>query len=210
MTRLVPTLRRARRALMARRRALAAVSAGGAVLVGLQAVSPPPPPTRPVLVAARDLVPGDVLGRSDLTYAHLPPATVPDGVLAEADALGRTTAAPLRRGEPLTDVRVVSGSLVSGYPGRVAAPVRIADAGSVRLLRTGDRVDVLAADPQGVNGAVVVAHDAPVVALPRAAGSGLSSGLTSGGLVVLAVREETAAALAAAGVSAYLSVTLRQ
>ena len=91
-----------------------------------------------------------------------------------------------------------------GYPGRVAAPVRIADSGSVGLLRVGDRVDVLAADPQGGAEAVLVAEAAPVVALPDAA----ESTLASGGLVVLAVDDGTAAALAAAGTTHYLSLVL--
>jgi len=207
MTRLVLLLRRVRRTVLARRRPLAALCAALAVLAALQAVSPPPPPSRSVLVAANDLAGGEVLATADLTRADFTPDSVPSGVLTtEADALGRTTAAPVRAGEPLTDVRLMSGSLLAGYPGRVAAPVRVADPGSVALLRIGDRVDVLAADPQGRRDAVVVAHDAPVVALPRAA----ETALASGGLVVLAVHEETARAVAAASVSAYLSVTIRQ
>lgn len=207
MNRLVLLLRRLRRAVLARRRPLAALCAALAVLAGLQAVSPPPPPTRSVLVAAQDLAGGEVLAAGDLTRADFSPESVPSGVLTtEAEALGRTAAAPVRAGEPLTDVRLLSGSLLVGYPGRVAAPVRVADAGAVRLLRIGDRVDVLAADPQGRQEAVVVAHDAPVVALPRAA----ETALASGGLVVLAIHEETARTVAAASVSAYLSVTIRQ
>lgn len=110
----------------------------------------------------------------------------------------------MRAREPITDVRLVSGALLDGYPGRVAAPVRIGDAGAVGLLRIGDLVDVVAADPQGRREAAVVAVGAPVVALPRAS----DTALASGGLVVLAVTEETARALAAASVSAYLSVVV--
>ena len=69
--------------------------------------------------------------------------------------MGRTLAAPLREGEPVTDVRVVAEGLLAGYPSLVAAPVRIADAGAVRLLRVGDRVDVVATDP--ANGRAEVA-----------------------------------------------------
>ena len=84
-----------------------------------------------------------------------------------------------------------------------AAPVRIGDSGAVAL-RTGDRVDVIAADPQGRNEAVVVAEDTPVASLPRAS----DTALASGGLVVLAVTCDTARTLAAASVSAYLSVVV--
>lgn len=204
MNRLHLLARRTRRAVLVRRRLLAAVLAGTAVLVGLEAASPAPAATRTVLVAARDLPGGFVLGSADLTRVELPPVAVPRGAVSAAEALGRTTAAPVRAGEPLTDVRLVSGDLLAGYPGRVAAPVRIADAGSVRLLRVGDRVDVLAADPRGGAGATVVADRAPVVALPRGGGGTLASG----GLVVLAVDDSTAADLAAAAVSRYLSLVI--
>jgi hypothetical protein len=94
--------------------------------------------------------------------------------------------------------------LLDGYPGRVAAPVRVGDPGAVGLLRIGDRVDVIAADPQGGSDAVVVAQAVPVLALPRAE----DTALASGGLVVLAVGDETARTLAAASVSSYLSVVI--
>jgi Flp pilus assembly protein CpaB len=197
--------RRLHRALLARRRPLATVVAALAALVGLQAVAPPDSPTYSVLTAARDLPGGTVVDRADLTWADFAPDTAPEGAVESvADALGRTTTGPVRAGEPITDVRLVGGSLLDGYPGRVAAPVRIGDAGAVGLLHIGDKVDVVAADPQGAREAMVVASGAPVVALPQAG----ETALASGGLVVLAVTEETARALAAAAVSAYLSVVL--
>jgi Flp pilus assembly protein CpaB len=188
--------RRLRRAVLARRRPLAAVAAALAALVGLQSMAPPEAPVHSVLTAARDLPGGAVVERGDLTWTDFAPDTAPEGVVESvADALGRTTTGPVRAGEPITDVRLVNGSLLDGYPGAVAAPVRIGDAGAVGLLRIGDRVDVIAADPQGAREAV---------ALPRAD----DTPLASGGLVVLAVTDETARALAAAAVSAYLSVVL--
>jgi Flp pilus assembly protein CpaB len=207
MNRLALLRRRVRRTVLARRRLLAALAAGTAVAAGLQAAAAPPPPTTTVLTAARDLPGGTVVRASDLVRTEFTPASVPAGAVTAAAALGRTTAAPVRAGEPLTDVRLVSGSLLDGYPGRVAAPVRIGDSGAVDLLRIGDRVDVVAADPQGRAPATVVAYDAPVVALPRGGDDGAA--LTTGGLLVLAVSEETAAELAGAGVSRYLSVLIR-
>lgn len=200
-----PWHRRVRRAVLARRRPLAAGLAAGSVLVALQAATPAPPATRPVLTAARDLPAGVVLTRADLTRTGLPPDIVPAGaVSAAADLIGRTTAGPVRAGEPVTDVRVVSGSLLEGYPGLVAAPVRIGDPGAVALLRVGDLVDVIAADPQGRAEAVLVAEAAPVLALPRAA----ETALASGGLVVLAVPDPVARDLATAAVTRYLSVVV--
>ncbi|MGZ4426912.1 MAG: Flp pilus assembly protein CpaB [Nocardioidaceae bacterium] len=212
MDQLRRTYRRFRRAVLARRRLLAALCAAGAVAAGLQATSVPPPATASVLTAARDLPAGAVLGAGDLTWTAFAPGSVPAGVLHdEADAVGRTTAAPLRRGEPLTDVRLVTGSLLRGYPGMVAAPVRIGDPGSVALLRVGDHVDVVAADPQGRNAATVVAAHAAVVAIPRERRDALASspgGTSGGGLVVLAVPETTAQDLAEHAVSTFLSVLI--
>lgn len=71
----------------------------------------------------------------------------------------------------------------------VAAPVRIADAGAVRLLRPGDRVDVVAAD--GGSAGRVVATGARVTAVPDFAAD------ETGALIVLSVPRPTAARLAA-------------
>jgi Flp pilus assembly protein CpaB len=87
----------------------------------------------------------------------------------------------------------------------VAAPVRIADAATVRLLRPGDRVDVIAAGETAAGGeARVVARGARVAKVPEAAGGPEGSGA----LVVLAVPRATAARLAGAGATARLAVTL--
>ena len=197
--------RRVRRAVLARRRPLAAVAAALSVLVGFQAAAPPAAPTRSLLTASRDLPGGVVVGAADLAPRPFSVGSAPDGVLTDPHAaVGRTTTGPIRAGEPITDVRLVSGSLLDGYPGRVAAPVRIGDPGAVALLRIGDRVDVIAADPQGRSEPTLVADDAPVVALPRTG----DTPVASGGLVVLAVDPETAQALAAAAVTGYLSVVI--
>lgn len=85
---------------------------------------------------------------------------------------------------------------------RVTAPVRIADAATVRLLRPGDRVDVVAADNGG--DARVVATGARVTEVPEAA----SEVAEGGALVVLSVPRATAARLAGAGATSRLAVTL--
>lgn len=89
----------------------------------------------------------------------------------------------------------------------VSAPVRIADAATVRLLRPGDRVDVIAAPDSSVSGggtARVVAAGARVAEVPRAG----ETPLDGGALVVLSVPRSTATALAGAGVTSRLAVTL--
>ena len=140
-------LRRAvRRAVLRRRRLLSALCVGGAVLVGLETAAPAPPPTVLVLTAARDLPAGTVLEGADLVPVEFRPDSVPDGRPARAAAVGRTLTAPLRRGEPVTDVRLVGPSLLRGYPGLVAVPVRLPDAGMAGLLRVGDRIDLVSAE----------------------------------------------------------------
>ncbi|MFJ8937097.1 hypothetical protein ACIRL0_15515 [Streptomyces sp. NPDC102365] len=86
----------------------------------------------------------------------------------------------------------------------VTAPVRIADGATVRLLRPGDRVDVVAAEQSGAGDAQVVARGARVTKVPESSDS-VSEG---GALVVLSVPRRTAARLAGAGVTSRLAVTL--
>lgn len=90
----------------------------------------------------------------------------------------------------------------------VTAPVRIADAATVRLLRPGDRVDVIAAEdsPTGTD-ARVVAHRVRVSQVPRAPAP-QESVAEGGALVVLSVPRTTASRLAGAGATARLAVTL--
>lgn len=212
MTSALRSLPRAvRRAVLGRRRTLAALLAAGAVAAALQALAGPPPPVTTVVTAARDVPAGTVLRSSDLHEVTLPPEAVPAGVLASDELVGRTTAGPLRAGEPLTDVRLVRRSILAGYPGMVAAPVRISDAAAVSLLRVGDRIDLLATDAQGLD-AVVVATEAPVLALPRVDDKANFSdaSLTGGRLIIVAIPEETAIHLAAAAVSSFISVVLNR
>ncbi|MFI9587883.1 RcpC/CpaB family pilus assembly protein [Streptomyces sp. NPDC052236] len=94
----------------------------------------------------------------------------------------------------------------------VSAPVRIADAATVRLLRPGDRVDVIATGNsrtgQGA-AARVIASGARVAEVPEARESAQDGSLRGGGaLIVLAVPRATAAALAGAGATSRLAVAV--
>lgn len=87
----------------------------------------------------------------------------------------------------------------------VSAPVRIADAATVRLLRPGDRVDVVAAgDPATGGQARVIVRGVRVTELPEPV-EGTSQ---SGALVVLSVPHAAAARLVGASATARLAVTL--
>jgi Flp pilus assembly protein CpaB len=199
--RVAATLRPVRRAVLARRRLLAAVLTAVAVAAGIHAAASPPPAEVLVRVAARDLPAGAVLGADDLRTVGFAPGSVPDGLAA--DAAGRTLAAPLRAGEPVTDLRLVGPALTDGYPGLAAVPVRLPDAGMVELLRVGDRVDLVSADPQG-GGAEVVASGVPVLAIPAAADTS-GSGLT-GRLVVIGADPADVARIADAAVRTFVTV----
>ncbi|KIE26518.1 hypothetical protein LK08_13160 [Streptomyces sp. MUSC 125] len=87
----------------------------------------------------------------------------------------------------------------------VAAPVRIADAATVRLLRAGDRVDVIAAtDPSAGHAPLVLARDVRVTKVPEPQGDTVESGA----LVVLSAPRTTAARLVGASATTPLAVTL--
>jgi pilus assembly protein CpaB len=197
----VPAATPMRAVLSRHRRLLAAVLAAAAAAFGLAAARPHPRGV-PVLVAARDLPGGTTLGAADVGVRTLPVRAVPDGAVRRA--AGRTLAAPVRRGEPLTDVRLRGGTLLDdAEPGMVATPVRLADAAVVRLLHTGDRVDVLAARAEGPLPARTVAAGVPVVAVPRP-----GPDTDDGALVVLRTGRAQAAAIARAAVDSRLSVAI--
>ena len=106
-------------------------------------------------------------------------------------------------GHPGTDAHATpaAGQVRERHPvDTVTAPVRVADAATVRLLRPGDRVDVIAADGGGE--ARIVAAGARVTRVPDV------DPTESGALLVLSVPRPTAARLAGAGASSRLAVTL--
>jgi pilus assembly protein CpaB len=202
----VPRFRRPRSPVHTARRAAAVLLALLALVLALR----PPPRTStadesadvPVTVAAADLPAGAVLTAGDLTVAPFPAVLAPDGVAADpAPVVGRVLAGAVRAGEPVTDVRLVGAGLTALLPeGQVAAPVRLADLAVASLVRAGDRVDVLATQPDAET-AEVVAGSALVLATPDGDDA-------AGGLLLLAVDGATATRLAATATSATLTVSL--
>lgn len=206
----MPRLRRPRSPVHSARRAAAVLLAVTALVLALRPSPAPattrPPTSVPVAVAALDLPAGAVLSSRDVAVARLPPGAVPRGVVPDPQPLvGRVLAGAVRAGEPLTDARLVGPGLTALLPaGHVAAPVRLADLAVAALVRTGDRVDVLAALPDGEQ-AERVAAGALVLAAPRPASEDPDP---AAGLLVLAVDHATAARLAAASTTATLTVSL--
>jgi len=200
--RLTTSRRAVRRVVLARRRLLAGLLTAVAVAAGLHSARATPPARVEVLVAAHDLPAGVVVATDDVRRVGFAPDSVPDGLARRPT--GRTLAAPMRAGEPLTDVRLVGPALADGYPGLVAAPVRLPDAGMAGLLRVGDRIDLIAADPQG-RSAETVAADVPVLALPDTPTEVGAAGLT-GRLVVVGAQPGEVARIADASVRTFVTI----
>lgn len=199
------------RAVSRHRRLLAAGLAAAAMTIALTTLRPEPEPTVQVPVAAKDLSAGTNLRAAHIGTAALPREVVPDGAFPDTSGLvGQVLSGPVRRGEPITDARLVGASSIDGYgKGRVGTPVRIADEGMAALLKPGSVVDVLAVpgagglEPSGP--AKVVASGVRVVAIPR----GSAAAGASGTLIVVAATPAQAKALTRSAADSRLSVTLR-
>lgn len=154
------------------------MAAGGLVaLAGVAALrSDPHGDDAEVVVAARDLQPGAAVTADDVRLEKRSVASLPDGSQADVGAVvGSTLAGPTRRGEVLTDVRLLGSRLAEAAigpkagPGARIVPLHLADGGLIDLVRVGDVVDVLAGpgnDAPATGGPAVtkvVATDAVVV-----------------------------------------------
>jgi Flp pilus assembly protein CpaB len=166
-------------------RTLAARRVAAGALVILAAVvalrSNPQGDRTQIVVATRDLAPGVELTADDVRLENHTAATVPDGSQSDVGTvIGATLAGPARRGEVLTDVRVLGPRLADSVAGPNAriVPLPLADSALLDLVRPGDVVDVLAAGTSDVGAEArpkLVATDAVVVLVsekPKGAGSG--------------------------------------
>lgn len=185
------------------RRKLAVLAAVATVLTGLAAAAPPVPPTTTVVRTRSPLAGGVVLTADDLEVVDLPTADLPDRVLSDRDALvGRRLAAPVTRHQVLTAPALTDVSTAAGV-GHVLAPVRLADADVVDLLRPGDVVDVIASASEGGQTATV-ARAVRVVTVPVRAED--DQGTAAGALVVLEVSDTVAESLTRAAAGGSLTI----
>ena len=162
-----------------------------------------------VLVASRDLTPGTQLTAADVVVEKRNADVVPDGSVADLDTTaGATLAGPVRRGEVLTDVRLLGPHLADAAAGPDAriVPLTLADAAVLDLLRPGDVIDVVAAAAEADTEPRLIATGA-IVVLVSAETTGLVGG--SGNRVVLVALPATAArTVAAAALVDAIGVTL--
>lgn len=170
------------------------------MLATLRSLAPPEPPSVAVTVAARDLAAGTVIAPRDTTVTVLPDGAAPDG--AVADPVGETLAAPVRRGEAVTDVRLAGQSAGRAVDGLVASPVRLPDADAVALLRPGDRIDLVATDARRGR-TTTVAVGALVLAVPEAGDA--VTGPLGGRIVVLGLPPAAVEQVQGAAVAMFLS-----
>lgn len=187
---------------LAHRRLLAFCCVVAAVASALHVLAPPAPTTVRVRVAAADVAAGSVLRTEDLAWVDFAEGSIPDGL--SPAPVGRTTTGPVRRGEPITDARLVAPDLMAGHGDRIAVPVRLPDPAAVTLLRAGDTVDLLAADPASGR-AVTVARAALVVTIPRAEEAAATQG-QAGRVVVMAIEPDEVEAVTVAAVQAFLTL----
>lgn len=145
------------------------VAAGGLVmLAGIATLrSDPDGDYAQVVVAEHDLLPGAALTPADVRLEKRLAATIPDGARTDLTAVvGSTPAGPTRRGEVLTDVRLLGSRLAEAAIGSKAGagarivPLHLADGALIDLVRVGDVVDVLATP---ATSAPDNAHTAPKV-----------------------------------------------
>jgi len=121
-----------------------------------------------IVVAARDLSPGIELTAADVRLESRTATTVPDGSQADLTAVvGSVLAGPARRGEVLTDVRLVGRRLAEAAAGPDArmVPLHLADAALLDVIRPGDVVDVLTAPDDAPDARPSVAATDAVVVL---------------------------------------------
>ena len=185
-------------------------AAGLVVLAGVAALRPNPDGERAqVVVAARDLSPGAALTADDLRLEKRLTPTIPDGSQSDIDTIvGSTLAGPARRGEVLTDVRLLGRRLAESAAGPDArlVPVHPVDSALADLVRPGDVVDIVAASETSSQAtARVVATDAIVVLVSA---KQKAQAATSERVVLVALPAAAANAVAEAALAQTVTLTL--
>lgn len=189
------------RTLVARR-----VTAGILVLLaGIAAWRPDPGrDRREVVVAVRDLSPGITVTADDVVLRRRPAAMLPDGAItAIGVVVGATLAGPSRRGEVLTDTRILGPRLtgLSAGPDARTVPLHLTDAAVLEMIRPGDVVDVLGV-PSGGDARPRLLAGKAVVVLVSPAKTGDDR------VVLVALPAPAANALAAASLVQSLTLTI--
>jgi len=197
------------------RRLAAALLLCAAAAIAVQQLTPAPISTATALAAARDLPAGTAVTEADLAPVQVPPGMVADGFLREGGAAtGKQLAAPLRKGQLLTDAQLLGPGLLAGTPpGSAAVPLRMADASSIQLVSPGQLINVVLTSANGFDHQVpseVLASAVPVLWTSNKGGQGgqwLGTTETDG-LIVVAANAEQSSRLAGASTQGRLFFVL--
>jgi Flp pilus assembly protein CpaB len=185
-------------------------AAGLVVLAGIAALRPNPDGERAqVVVAARDLSPGAALTTDDLRLEKRLAPTIPDGSQSDIDTIvGSTLAGPTRRGEVLTDVRLLGRRLAESAAGPDArlVPVHPVDIALAELVRPGDVVDIVAASETNSQSTAKVVATGAIVVLVSAKQKAQAA--TSERVVLVALPAASANAVAGAALTQTVTLTL--
>ncbi|MBS9534644.1 flagellar biosynthesis protein FlgA [Mycobacterium sp. M1] len=182
------------------------------VLAGVAAIRPDPHGHHvDVAVLTRDMRPGTALTTGDVALESRSADTVPDGATTVTAAVGSTLAGPARRGEVLTDVRLLGPRLTEAAAGPDARIVGVhpADAALTDLVHPGDVVDIVAAastDPAAdpLSAPRIVATGAVVVLVSARGDRGADDRV-----VLVALPATAAVAVAGAALGQTVTLTLR-
>ena len=160
----------------------------------VQQLTPVPAHTVTALASARDLPAGTALSGADVLPVSVPPGMMPSGAFTDAAALqGKQLAAPLRKGQLLSDTQLLGPGLLTGTPpGSAAVPLRMADPLSIQLVAPGQLVNIVMTNGTDYGNAAeseVLAASVPVLwtsGKGGQTGQWLGTGDTEGLIVVAA------------------------
>lgn len=196
------------RKIRAIRRVLAvALIAAAGLLASINPVGPTD--GTPVLVMGRDVAVGTVLTERDLDTATV--SAPPDGALSASGLsgiVGRPVSSPVRRGEILTDARILDDSGPNPGPNQVALSIRLDDPAVVGALQPGMRVTLVrispAVDLAGAATASVLTNQAVILSIVEETGGMFGPG--RGQSVMVGVPTRAADAVTSAAASGAISV----
>lgn len=108
--------------------------------------------TRRVVIASQDIAEMETIDESKLDYVEQPDEFIPKDAITEPEgAIGQIAAVPIRKGQPLLQTTLLLPGAETGLsmeisPGKRGIALPVDDIrGVTRLLKPGDRIDIIAA-----------------------------------------------------------------
>ena len=201
--------------LIRNRRLAVALLLCAAAGIAVQQLTPAPAHTVTAVASARDLPAGASLTGTDVVELSVPPGLVPAGAFTDpAAVLGKQLAAPLRKGQLLSDAQLLGPGLLAGTaPGSAAVPLRIADPSSIQLVAPGQLVNIVMTNGTDYGQAAASEVLAASVSVLWTSGQGGKTGEWLGtgeteGLMVVAADPDQARKLAGASTQGKLFFVL--